>query len=409
MTKPTVVILAGGDNSRFFPLNSDSFKASMTVAGTPLIVRSLEKLADQGYKHVVIVANPRNLHDQGLQGLLKDRHLNLEIKWVEQTTALGMGDAVLKAREHLTGSFVVTSGYYRDLAGQIDQLIATNQSAALCAAPTDRPWEYGIFELDGDRPIKLVEKPAQGTEPSNLKIITTYLLDEPFLEILSTTPPSHYSFEAALNTLLNQETVGFVKLPVAPPSLKYAWDLFDFWTEAQADLHSKIDASARVADTVIIDETDGPVHIEAGAKVGHHTRLVGPLFLGQNATIGDFCLVRSSSIEAHAMVGAYTEVVRSLIMEYSTIHQSYLADSILGPHVKIGAGLITANKRFDREPVSTLLKGKMISTGRQALGIIAGQESATGIRVSTMPGVLIGARQQIMPSTLLTKNQEHTS
>ncbi len=409
MTKPTVVIIAGGASSRFFPFNFGTFKGAISLMGKPLIVRALENLQKHDYQKVVIVVSPQNFQGQGLSGIIDQAGLKLDITFVLQPEAKGMGDALLKAKDHLpTERFVVTSGYHLTLGEQADKLLALEEQNVFCSAPTDEPWDYGILELKDGKAVGIVEKPAKGKEPSDQKVQTLYVLSQDFISILSKLPVSEYNFEKALDALMKKQAVGVVKLNEGLPSLKYAWHLFGFQQELFSQLNSHTAASAKVAKTAIIDDSQGPVVIEAGAEVGDFAKIVGPCFIGEKALVGDYCFVRGGcSIEAGAMVGSNTEVVRSIILSHSSIHFGYLADSIVGNHVKIGAGLITANKRLDRTNINIDVKGHKIDTGRNRFGVLIGDEANIGIHVSTMPGVCIGSQAVVHPGVIIYRNLDH--
>ncbi len=55
---PTVVVLAGGSNSRFWPLRA---KSLMPFAGKSLLARHIEALVDAGCRRFVVVANEETL------------------------------------------------------------------------------------------------------------------------------------------------------------------------------------------------------------------------------------------------------------------------------------------------------------------------------------------------------------
>ncbi len=408
MTKPTVVIIAGGENSRFFPLNFNNYKGALTLMGKPLIVRSLENLAKHGFHQVVIVVSPKNFEGQGLSGLVAESKLDLNITFVLQPAAKGMGDAVLKARDQLPEQFIVTSGYQLNVGELADQLLAQPEENVVCCAPTTEPWEYGILKFDGNRVIGIVEKPGKGREPSNQKVQSLYALNQDFIKELVSVPESPYNFETALNLLMQKQTVGLIKMDASLPSLKYAWHLFDFQRLLFSQLRSHTSSTAQVAETAILDESLGPIYIEDGAQIGHATRIVGPAYIGRHVVIGDFSLVRGGcSIESDSTLGAYTEMVRTIMLSGSSLHQSYASDSIIGNRVKIGAGLVTANKRLDRTPVMISVKGKMVDTGRKNIGALIGDDANIGVRVSTMPGVSIGAQTQIFPGVMVYRNVDH--
>jgi len=51
-----------------------------------------------------------------------------------------------------------------------------------------------------------------------------------------------------------------------------------------------------------------------------------------------------------------------------------------------------------------MVKGEMVETQMRKLGLILGANAKVGIRVNTMPGVMISAGKSIMPGETLMKN-----
>lgn len=407
MSKPTVVITAAGSNSRFFPLNTQIHKGAITLVGESFVARTLKNLESRGFSKVIIIESPRDQESGSLKKAVKLAHTNLDVEFVVQKEAKGMGDAILTAKHLLTDRFFVI---FPDLinAGELaNQMLAAESRSVVCTASTNEPWLYGIVEIENGFAKAVEEKPAKGQEKSNQKINGCYLLDHKMIEILENLPEAEYNFEEALNHLFNQEPVRAIELKESLFSLKYPWHLFKFQQTLFDHLSSKIDPTAQVAKTAVLDDSHGPIVIEAGARVGDFAKLVGPIYLGKNTLVGDYSFVRGSSLEEKSVVGANTEIVRSVILENSTIHFSYLADSIIGPNNQIGAGLITANKRLDRETIKTMVKGIKTDTGLGALGIITGESAKLGIGLNTMPGVLIGAEAMVHPGVTLAKNVEH--
>jgi len=99
------------------------------------------------------------------------------------------------------------------------------------------------------------------------------------------------------------------------------------------------------------------------------------------------------------------EIKNSIIGSGSEIkHLSYVADSIIGENCNLGAGTILANLRFDGKNVQSMVKGKLIDTQRKKLGAVLGKGVRTGINVSLMPGVLMGANSVIGPHSLVKEN-----
>jgi len=401
----TIVVIAGGSSSRFYPLNSYLHKGGSSLLGIPIFERTLKNLEETGYKNVIAVL-PTDETLSSQLGQIAEKHRDqLDIKLINQPEATGMGDAVLLAAPHInTQQFLVITPYHTEAGAFSQRLLELNNPAAIFTTATDTPWRYGIVSINNSLATGITEKPAKGTELSNQKVQAIYLLNQKFLEILEATKSEPYSFEVALNQLMQQSKVGVVQLEKSLPTLKFAWHLFDFLEMFLKEAKTQISTSAKIAPTAVIDDSGGAVIIGENTKIGHCAKIVGPCYIGPDSLVGDFSLVRNSNINHHVIVGANTEVVRSIIFENSSIHFGYLADSILGRNNKIAAGLITANKRFDREKIKTKIKGKMVDTGRNGLGIITGDNVSTGIGVNFMPGVLVGSKQVIFPGKTVQKN-----
>ncbi|MCA9369121.1 MAG: hypothetical protein H6773_00255 [Pseudomonadales bacterium] len=412
--KPTVIIQAAGKNSRFFPLNTETHKGFISVLGAPIVLRTLKDLEHHGFTKVVMVVSKKDIDGKGLSGVLPEYNLNLDISWVLQPTSEGSGHALLLAKDQVDDYAVVVSPYYGN-AGQLAQSLwkTRNKQESECVlmgTQVDNPSLYGMFEFatdDPNRVLGIVEKPTENA-PSNYKINSIYLLSKGFFDHLANAPIGEYSLETALTTYAREHYISWIENTEKLPSLKFAWNLFDMMQHFFKSSTTTISPEAVIAETAIIDDSSGPVIIETGARVGDYAKIVGPCFLGKKSFVGEYCFVRGGcSIETGATVGANTEVVRSIILERASVHFGYIADSILGQGVKVGAGLITANKRFDRKNVETMLKGKMIEMPNNAHGVIVGAHTHIGISTRTMPGILIGAQNKIIPGSIIYKNTSH--
>jgi len=365
-----------------------------------LLIAALRDLADHGFQRAVVIQS-QPVGSARLEQVVADHRLPIEVEFVQQAEPRGMGDAILRAGDQLEGPFCVVAPYQVRAGRILQRLRETGSDAAVCSAPTDHPEWHGMLSIDGDRAIGLVEKPAPQDAPSNQKIQAAYCLPAEFLDLLRQEIPAEYNFETALNTLMGQRQVALVRSDQALPSLKYPWQLFEFQSDYWHDRATTISDQAEVAQSVVVDDTLGPVVIEAGASVGHAARLVGPCYLGRDAYVGDYCLIRGSSIEAKAVVGAFSELARSIVMPGASLHQSYVADSIVGESAALGAGLITANRRLDRRPITVTVAEKKVATGLARLGSVIGHQANVGVRTTTMPGVMIGAQAVVYPGVTL--------
>jgi len=273
--KPTILIISGGASTRMYPLNKSRHKGLISLGGQSLIYRTIAAAFKNGFKKFVVIVSPTG-DNQTLEKKLLNDFNEIDITLITQENALGMGAAVLQAKDHLQGSFITLAPYHFSAIDTIEKLLSTSTAinagtnAAICTTKTETPWRYGIAQIENGKAISIVEKPEKGSEPSDQKVQACYLLNQTFLSILEQTEPSHYSFETALNELMQQEDVLALELEKNLPSLKYPWQLFELQKEYFNSLsETTIADSATIAQTAVLDDSNGPIIIEEQASVGH--------------------------------------------------------------------------------------------------------------------------------------------
>jgi len=379
------VILAAGESSRFWPLNYQN-KSLFKIMGRPLIWHTINSLIKAGVKDVVVIQGP----EREIEETLKIYDLKCEIKYVVQQKHEGMGDALMCARDLISGSFFVVGGHKIDAGDYLSKMAKESKEVVLLGVETDQPWHYGILRIENEKVVDLIEKPERGKEPSNLKIGAVYLLPPSFFEYHQRVPKDHYSLEQALRFYIKEEKVGLVRVAEDFSSLKYPWQLFNL-------IKYLFDKNLK----------DQKVHIGKNTKVFEGAVIKGPCHIGDNCIIGNNAVVRDyTDLEDGAVVGAQSEVARCLFQEGAHMHSGFLGDSILGKDCRIGAGTITGNLRLKRDEISSVIKGEKVMTGRKALGVIVGENTKIGINVSLMPGVLIGSRSVVGPASVVFENIE---
>ncbi|MFC9297672.1 UTP--glucose-1-phosphate uridylyltransferase GalU [Streptomyces sp. NPDC057011] len=222
------VIPAAGLGTRFLPLTKATPKEMLPVVDKPAIQYVVEEAVAAGLSDILMVTgrNKRALEDhfdrnyeleealqrRGDQDKLDSVCASTEladIHYVRQRDPKGLGHAVLCAAPHV-GQEPFAVLLADDLIDPRDPLLARmaevrarhgGSVVALmevdpdsihlygCAA-VEQPGLAGLAAGDGGvRITDLVEKPAPGTEPSNLAIIGRYLLDPEIFEVLRSTTP----------------------------------------------------------------------------------------------------------------------------------------------------------------------------------------------------------------------------
>lgn len=398
------VILTAGESSRFWPLAESSHKSLFSLLGRPIIAHTLEALKRAHIKEIVIVQSPDRVTERELGD---GARWGVKLSYVVQEQPRGMADALRCARALLHERFFVLNPQHIHSDRLLSRLLESNDApAVLVGCPTERPHEYGILKLDGDRAIDLVEKPAPGTEPSRTRIAGIYLLSQSFFDFASQSSEHAYAFEEALRAMMRTHAVRVVPIDEEPPTLKYPWDLFSLAQRLidQEITEQKIAPTAQIHKSAIIE---GPVWIGQQTKILEHAVIKGPCYIGNRCVIGTGSLVREySNIEDGTVIGAHAEVARSIFQKNCSTHSGYFGDSIFAEGVKIGAGTVTANVRNDRKTIRPTVKGQRVETNLHKLGAVVGRETHIGICAMLMPGVLIGPRCEIGPGTIVLKNVE---
>lgn len=398
MKQTTLLILAGGESSRFWPL---PHKLLIPFLGTTLLEHVIEMYEDAGFEDIVVVSNKE----------IVNRFAGVGIKMVVQK-GVGQGAAVLSAAPSIHGQslFVVNANDIVDptLIRTAVHKIKQASHNFLVGIKPKRYFPGGYLVLEGDRIKGIQEKPGEGNEPSKwIKLVFDYFHNSDRLfEALSQTkadPVSHY--EEAISTLIRQgeqfELLPYEKLWL---TLKYPWHTLPMMEYFLSTIKkSHISSYASVHKTAVIH---GPVKIDKGARVMEFAKIMGPAYIGAGAIVGNHTLIRESMIGENAVVGFGSEITRSYIGTDSWFHTNYVGDSVIADHVGMGAGSVTANLRLDESEIATHVKDQRVNTERVKLGAIIGANARIGIEAQLMPGVKVGRGSVIGPGVILTKDLE---
>ena len=404
--KIKAVLLAAGKSSRFWPLSEERHKSTIEICGKPIILWTIESFAKAGIKDFIVIQSPK----RDVERVLSRYDLSeYNIDFVVQEQALGMGDAVERAKEFIEDYFFVLNPNHFDahefVLPMIKKLKQTRVQAILLGKQTSTPWEYGVFVFENNKPAGIVEKPEKGKEPSNIRVTGIYLLSKKFFDYHKQVKLHEYSYEEALSLLMKNENVEVVITEKSTISLKYPWHLLDFTKKLMecAIKEQKINENAKISEKAYIE---GNVIIDEGVKIFENAVIKGSCYIGKNTVVGNNTLIRESHIGKNNIIGANSEVARSVFLDDVHVHSGYFGDSILAEHVRVGSGSVFANVRLNRENVKCIVKGKNIDTGKKSFGCVIGKNTKIGINVSIMPGILIGSNCIIGPATLVKENVE---
>jgi glucose-1-phosphate thymidylyltransferase len=183
------VILAGGKGTRLAPFTRLIKKELLPVYDKPLIYYPLITLKNSGIDDIVLVSDPRNIH-AFLDVIGEGEDLGMRIRYTIQNKQLGIADALKNARPFfaegesaavILGDNILTEDFAEAVRNFSD-------GACIALKEVSDPERFGIATLDGDRVVKIVEKPKE--PESNLAAIGFYIYDGSFFDKIDKLIPS---------------------------------------------------------------------------------------------------------------------------------------------------------------------------------------------------------------------------
>lgn len=150
-----------------------------------------------------------------------------------------------------------------------------------------------------------------------------------------------------------------------------------------------VDRSARVEPGVVLDLREGPIWIDAGARIAPFTRLVGPVYIGRNTTILGGPIEQSSIGPVCRIHG---EVEASVVLGYSNkSHDGFLGHAYLGCWVNLGAMTTNSDLKNNYGTVRVWTPAGEVDTGERKLGCMLGDHVKTAIGTLLNTGTVVGA------------------
>ncbi|MDO8621245.1 MAG: sugar phosphate nucleotidyltransferase [Candidatus Levybacteria bacterium] len=396
------VILAAGQSSRMYPFENEIHKSMIRIMGKPILYYTIEALKRSKIFDLIIVTSGKSKTEQYFGD---GKKLGVSIQYVFQEKPEGAGDALLLAGKYITGDFFLLNASHVEIDTLTEDLLNAKDKdtqAVLLARKKTTGVIQGVLKFKGRKVEEIVEKPKIGEEPSSMCVVGVYLFEKEFLKALNNTPKEHYQLEKAISSYAKNNSVVFLKTSKETVTLRYPWDLLGIKNYLFKSLRRSISVKSKIAKTA---EIIGEVMIQDNVIIMEGVRIKGPCFIGKGTVVGNNALLRNGvNIGENCLVGSFMEVKNTIIMDESTTHSGFIGDSVIGEKCKIAAQFCTGNVRLDRGIIKTVVKGESIETGVKFLGVFVGAGSNIGIKVSAMPGIIIGRNATIGPSTVVMKN-----
>jgi glucose-1-phosphate thymidylyltransferase len=331
------LILSGGAGTRLRPITHTSAKQLVPVANKPVLFYGIEALVEAGVTDIGIVIAPETGGE--IASIVGDGSaFGASITYINQTEPLGLAHAVLTAEEFLQdGPFVMYLGdnLLRDgITALVDAFRASRPDALILLTRVPDPGNYGVAELDGERVVRLIEKPE--SPPSDLALVGVYMFGPSIFQAAKAIKPSGRG-ELEITDAIQSLIDGGQRVESHRVS---------GWWKDTGQLDDMLEANRLVLEDIersvqgeLIDsKVDGRVVVEAGARL-ERSLVRGPAIIGTNARITDAYVGPYTSIDAGVTVSR-AEVEHSILLSGSSVSDldSRMEASLLGRNVKLSRG-----------------------------------------------------------------------
>jgi glucose-1-phosphate thymidylyltransferase len=301
------LVLSGGAGTRLRPITHTSAKQLVPVANRPVLFYGLDALRDAGIREVGVVVGDTHAEIEAAVG--DGSAFGLEVTYIRQDAPLGLAHAVLTAADFLGDApFVMYLGdnLLRDGVTELaDRFRASDADAMILLQQVPNPSAYGVAELEGDRVVRLVEKPPEPR--TDLALVGVYMFTSAILESARRIRPSARGELEITDAIQDMIDRG---LRVEPHRVTG-------WWKDTGRLDDMLEANRLILDVLrhrvegrVEDSTvEGRVVIEPGAVV-RHSAVRGPAVIGAGAVV------------EHAYIGPYTAISDNVTVRRAEVEHS---------------------------------------------------------------------------------------
>jgi len=331
------IVLCAGLGTRLRPLTFSTAKHLVPVANKPVLYYGIEYLRAVGVDDVGIIVS-KDSYPLISAAAGDGSRWGAKVSYIDQPHPKGLAHAASCAKEFVgdqpfimfLGDNLIPEGL-KGLVGAFDK----DASAVVMLKEVDDPSAFGIAVVEGDRIVRLVEKPKD--PPSNLAIVGAYLFTKEIFTSIGRIKPSwrnEYEITDAIQDLIDRG------LTVRPYIVHGWWkdtgkpqDILEANQVILDEIHGEqlgsVDAGSRLV---------GEVLIQKGAVVTN-SQLRGPIIVGEGARLDGAKIGPYVSIGDRAQLHS-CEVRNSVIMEDTVIRdvRRPLDGCLIGRNVEITGG-----------------------------------------------------------------------
>lgn len=187
------IVLAGGLGSRMYPLTKVTNKHLLPIYNKPMIYYPIETLVGAGIREILIVTGGKNAGDfLRLLGNGKEfglKHLNYTYQEGEGGIAAALSLAEYFADGNPICVILGDNIVEKSIAPYVRNFESQKVGARILLKKVEDPQRFGVPEIQGDRIVRIDEKPE--VPASSYAVTGIYMYDGEVFDIVKTLKPSH--------------------------------------------------------------------------------------------------------------------------------------------------------------------------------------------------------------------------
>ncbi len=185
------IVLAGGTGSRLMPLTKVTNKHLLPVSRYPMIFYPIDKLKEAGITEILIVTGTDHMGAiVNLLGSGKDYGVRFTYKVQDEAggiaQALGLAENFI-GKDNMT-VILGDNIFEKPISGMVQDFDRQGKGARILIQKVPDPTRYGVPTLQGEKIIKITEKPKN--PESNFCVTGIYMYDNNVFNIIRTLKPS---------------------------------------------------------------------------------------------------------------------------------------------------------------------------------------------------------------------------
>jgi UDP-N-acetylglucosamine diphosphorylase/glucosamine-1-phosphate N-acetyltransferase len=270
---------------------------------------------------------------------------------------------------------------------------------AACVLPDDRVWSLAAGEALVDASHRLIAARVEARDlPRVLGLAqsgTPLTPDAPHtLRVHASEGLSLLSRPWHVRTLRDRALTHDLALLARGPTLTHA-DLAQRGVTLIPGHPVRVDPSARLSPSCVLDAERGPIVIDAGAIVRPLAVVSGPAYIGPGSSVLDHAIIKANTAIGPSCKVA-GEVGGTIFQGFANkAHDGHLGDSWVGAWANLGAGTTNSNllNTYAEVTASAFHAGHMLAkrerTGETFLGAAIADHAKTAICTRLMTGAIV--------------------